>query len=364
MKLKIAVVGGGIFGVTIAWMLAKDGFSVDLFEKREDIFTAASGINQYRLHRGYHYPRSKETIISCIQGEKEFCAVYPEAILNDNITHYYCIAKEGSFVTKDHCKKIFDSFGLEYEIVDLDIVNKNKIEASFEVKEYLFDPFKMKELCWEKLKKYNVNVLLNKEATEEELEEYDLIVIATYSLNNSLLKKYPNAQKNYQFELCEKLILKLPEKFSKKSVVVVDGPFMCMDPFGRTGLFAMGNVVHAIHKRSIGKLPEIPSEYKNLIDQGVIKNPPITNFNAFINSAKEYLPGIEKAEHIGSMFTIRTVLPYREHDDARPTIVEHVGDKTIVVFSGKIPTCIDAAEQVLHLANNKYKKNFQDHNDT
>ena len=28
----------------------------------DDIMKAASGINQYRIHRGYHYPRSFETI--------------------------------------------------------------------------------------------------------------------------------------------------------------------------------------------------------------------------------------------------------------------------------------------------------------
>ena len=60
---RVAVVGGGIFGCTTAWKLAKNGYEVDLFEKNDDIITQASSINQYRLHRGYHYPRSKETAI-------------------------------------------------------------------------------------------------------------------------------------------------------------------------------------------------------------------------------------------------------------------------------------------------------------
>jgi len=96
--MRIAVVGGGIFGSTIAWFLAKANYNVDLFEKENDIFKAASGINQYRLHRGYHYPRSIETMLTCFNGEIEFRSVYSESILVGDIEHYYSIAKEGSFV--------------------------------------------------------------------------------------------------------------------------------------------------------------------------------------------------------------------------------------------------------------------------
>lgn len=46
---------------------------------------------------------------------------------------------------------------------------------------------------------------------------------------------------------------------------------------------------------------------------------------------------------------IRTVLPKREHDDARPTLVERIDERTVSLFSGKIPTCIDAANEVLKL---------------
>ena len=40
------------------------------------------------------------------------------------------------------------------------------------------------------------------------------------------------------------------------------------------------------------------------------------------------------------MFTIRTVLPYRDHDDSRPTIINQIDNKLITVFSGKIPTLL------------------------
>src|SRR3989338_8270724 len=95
--MKVAVVGAGLFGISTALELDRAGHTVTLFEKNSDILQAASGINQYRLHRGYHYPRSKETIQSALITEGSFRKEYGPAII-DGPEHYYCIAKEKSLV--------------------------------------------------------------------------------------------------------------------------------------------------------------------------------------------------------------------------------------------------------------------------
>ena len=46
LHAKIAIVGGGIFGVTAAIKLAQKNLSVDLFERNGDILQEASGIKQ------------------------------------------------------------------------------------------------------------------------------------------------------------------------------------------------------------------------------------------------------------------------------------------------------------------------------
>jgi hypothetical protein len=154
-------------------------------------------------------------------------------------------------------------------------------------------------------------------------------------------------QRDYQFELCEKPVIKLPEQYKNKSVVIMDGPFMCIDPLGDTGLHVMGNVVHAIHSTNIGKFPKYDEKFDELLNKGIVKNPSITNIDKFIHSAKKFFVDIDKMKHIGSMFTFRTVLPNRDKDDARPTLVEKPMDTTFNVFSGKIGTCVNAAEEVL-----------------
>jgi glycine/D-amino acid oxidase-like deaminating enzyme len=61
MGAKIAVAGAGIYGATAAIRLAEQGHQVHLFDPL-GLLRAASAINQYRVHAGYHYPRSAETI--------------------------------------------------------------------------------------------------------------------------------------------------------------------------------------------------------------------------------------------------------------------------------------------------------------
>jgi len=51
------------------------------------------------------------------------------------------------------------------------------------------------------------------------------------------------------------------------------------------------------------------------------------------------------------MYTIRTVLSNRNHDDARPTLVSHEEDNVWSLFSGKIDTCVDASKELIRKIN-------------
>jgi len=343
--MKIAVIGGGIFGVTAAIVLSTK-FEVDLFEKHNDILMAGSDVHQCRIHRGYHYPRSTETVSSVLKSQKSFYDFFSSAIMHD-IEPYYCISKRGSLTSAkeylDFCKRS----GLEYEKSTIAPIDNSKIDLCVKVNENLFDHSKLKKICWNKLQQSQVNINLNNTVNEQIFENYDQIVISTYADLNKLLSHYPGHQLNYQFEVCEKVFVKLPHLFQNKSILIMDGPFMSIDPVGSTDYFIIGDVVNTVHQRNIGKFPEIDEKYIGLLNKGILSNPPISNYNKFINSASEFMPEIKNAEYVGSSFCIKTVLANVDKTDERPTLIRQVTPNITIIFSGKIPTCIETAHEVL-----------------
>lgn len=347
-RIKVAVVGGGIFGVTVAAELADEGHDVDLFEQHRDLLMAASGINQYRLHRGYHYPRSPETARAAKASETSFRSAYGPAVI-DEYDHFYAIAKRDSLTSAQDFIRFCEAMGLEHKPATPPIVRPDAVALCVRVRESLFDPDTLRALCWDRLRRAGVRVHLGTRADPAALESYDFRVIAAYAAINTLLDGASDMRQPYQFEVCEKPVVRLPSVYRGHSVVVMDGPFMCVDPLGRSGLFVLGNVVHAIHHANTGLVPEVPPDLQPLIDAGVIPNLPVTKSPRFIDAAREFFADIERAEHVGSMFTVRAVLPGEDATDARPTLVRRTGERTVTVFSGKVGTCVEAARQVLHL---------------
>ena len=348
--MKIAVIGGGIFGITTALTLAQNN-SVELFEKNNEILRAASGSNQYRVLRGYHYPRSKDTVLGIIRSENSFQNLFAEAIVS-NYEHYYCIAKQHSLTSPQQFLDFCNEFNLVFSNSQISCVNSDSIELCLRVKESIYDPEKLKEISWVKLKQNNVKVNLNTKVNDEIFENFDWVIICTYANLNSLIQKFPESQQEYQFELCEKPVVKLSNSFKNKSIVIMDGPFMCIDPLANTDYHLLCNVVHEIHQTNIGIYPKFDKRFLPLLDSGIVKNPSITNYKRFIDSSIEFFPEIKMAEHIGSMFTIRAVPPRVENTDARPTIVKKIANNVISIFSGKITTCVEAAKEAEEIIKN------------
>ena len=57
-SMRIAVIGGGVFGTMIAVRLAEFGHSVSLLERLPALMQGTSSLAN-RLHFGFHYPRDE-----------------------------------------------------------------------------------------------------------------------------------------------------------------------------------------------------------------------------------------------------------------------------------------------------------------
>lgn len=344
--MRIAVIGGGLFGITAATRLAERGHDVELYEKNSDIMMAASWVNQWRLHRGYHYPRSPETAMACKSSVEPFRETYGSAIIDDT-EHYYAIAAEGSRTTADEYVDHLDRCGLSYERGTPPVLDESRVELSLRVEEARIDPFRLKELCRDRLDALEVTVTLGERVSPPELTGYDYVVVATYA-NSSTTVDQPALEQPYKFELCEKPVVSLPDAFDGWSAVIMDGPFLSLDPYGRTGDSLMSDVVEERHRTNVGLAPEYDEAYEELLDRGLVRDPPITRFDRFVESAARFFPGVEDAIHVGSMYTFRAVLPDVEGTDARPTVVEEESG-VVRIFSGKLVTCATVADRVANL---------------
>ena len=126
MGARIAVAGAGIYGATAAIRLAEQGHDVHLFDPL-GVMRAASAINQYRVHAGYHYPRSPETIKETLEARAEFIEAFEPAIVR-NSRHYYAIPKKDSRTPPDLYEKVMQEHGLSLKPCRPDWMNFDFID--------------------------------------------------------------------------------------------------------------------------------------------------------------------------------------------------------------------------------------------
>ncbi len=341
--MKIAIIGSGFYGCSLAITLSKKN-KVDLYEKEQNIFNGASSCNQFRYHSGYHYPRSQKTVNEINKSKKDFVSFFSNEVFKKT-KNFYAIANKSKVNFKKYSKFLKKNKLYFKQVNILDDVST--IEKSIIVKEKILDFFKTKKKLLNKIKKNKVNLYLNKEFKRSYLKNYDKVLIATYSNNNFVLSNLgiKKLEKN-KYQLVEKIVIQLPEKYKRKSYVVIDGNFVCVDPFLGTKYHLLSDVKLSKIETLISKYPNFNSQKRKYLNKGVIKNKKISRFKEFIQNSSKYLPFLKKAKYIGSMFVVRAIKINKENTDERVTSVNYHNKKIISVLSGKWNNCIYLARNL------------------
>lgn len=331
---KVAVIGAGIFGISAALELSDLGCDVTIFDKEPSICSGATLVNQNRMHRGYHYPRSIATAESSKFYETLFRNRYGKCLID--FDHYYCVAKD-SLVTPEQYLKFCDDVGLEYSLERPDgIVN---VELCVKAKESIFDintliSLLVEELYIRKIKFLRQEVTSIKSSWLVNNMYFDAVVNATYANTNVILKLADLPVADYQYEQCEIVVVSAPLPLNF-GVGVMDGPYSGVLPFGNRGTFMLYDVEHSVLSRTIGELPDLP--------------PPMDDkhrFKRYIDKISQFVPAMSKAIYRYSMYCPKVVLLNHEKDDARPTEIIHSADGFYSVFSGKISAALPAARKI------------------
>jgi hypothetical protein len=169
--MKICVVGAGWYGCHITRMLGHLNFDVTLFESESEIFTGASGLNQNRLHLGFHYARNHRTRIQSLTGFGDFKKTYGSLLfpIEKNI---YAVPQNDSLLDFQTYKGIMSSSGLSFNECSNPYFLES-IEGALETKEGGISVKAAREFF---LKEIGANLRLNTKVVDIEQRDNSVIV--------------------------------------------------------------------------------------------------------------------------------------------------------------------------------------------
>jgi hypothetical protein len=336
-KAKIAIAGAGIYGGTTAIRLAEQGHDVHLFDPL-GILNAASGINQFRIHSGYHYPRSPETIQETMGARAEFLQSFAPAIVR-NSRHYYAIPHEGSQTPPELFEQVMAEHNIPLQPCRPEWMNFDFIDKCYEVEEQIYDPEVLRDVLTQQIESLGIR-FHKQEFTQAMRPDYDFVVWATYGLGPSR-----GLFKSVKYQVAEKILIRLPAQLRGISLVVVDGPFTAFDPYGSSERSMWGSAKHSNHWTTTDPTEPIPEQYRSLLNGSGFEPISWTRFDAMRQDATLAVPDSAEAVYLGSRFTIRVV----ENDpkqDRRTLYVQETAPGEIHIFSGKVVSAVKAARLV------------------
>jgi FAD dependent oxidoreductase len=357
--MKILVIGGGLFGCSVAIELARNkSFQVTIVEKEFDIMMNASKVNHNRLHLGYHYLRSIPTAVQSIEGLLSFMFNYGEAVITQ-FPNYYAIAKKGSKTSADEFIGFCHEVGIGYddEFPDASIMNREKIEASFKVPEPIFDYDRLKSSVKKSIGRNKIELRLNTHVKKLEkkqfgfslelngkVEEFDVVVNSTYVNVNYFTKALNLPEEKLLFEDVVIPFFLYPS--NKFGLTIMDGEFCSVMPKGSNqNEFLLYHVKYSVLDHCFG--------YSNQLNQ----NDNIEEYIRLIyEKSSEFYPFLKKVNNFGRWRTIRTV--HENNSDARVTELFSFDelDNYFVILSGKISTCMQVALRLRHILEGKESK--------
>jgi hypothetical protein len=334
VRATIAVAGAGIYGSTAAIRLAEQGHDVRLFDPI-GILRAASAINQYRIHSGYHYPRSPETILETLEARGEFCETFAPAIVR-NSRHFYAIPREGSLTSPAVFENVMAASNLGFRRSRPGWMDFDFIDECYEVEESLYDPEILRQLITTRIQALGIP-FEQRAFTPEMRQDFDFVVWATYGLGPS--RGIFNIAK---YQVAEKILIQLPPSIEGIALVVIDGPFTAFDPYGNSHFSLFGSAKHTNHWTTNDPFDPIPKKYAHLLNRPDFEPYQETRFEAMRRDSALAVPFSKDAVYLGSRFTIR-VVEDNPAEDRRTLYLRETHPGEFHIFSGKVVCAVKAA---------------------
>jgi hypothetical protein len=347
--MKIAVIGSGFYGSSVALELSKDypDIKIDLYEKCNDIFKGAASNNQHRIHKGFHYPRSNETIDQILNNYQSFKDKYHDLIspVKDN---YYLIEKNSKVNLEEYINK-YKSFGIPFREIDNfevePFVNTELIEGGISNTEEVINLKKAYEYFKERItNSKNISLKLKKNITEIDGnkiddEKYDYIINCTYN-NPNLGIVSKDKILNLKYEIC---IIPVVENFFKEDIciTIMDGKYVS----------AYQNGLGDITLSSVSYTPYFKTDYheefitklrRDSIDKDLMLK---YDIHKLLNHCSEYFKGVNTSTPLKELYLSPKVKLKEDTNDLRTTSIVRDGC-VISVLCGKISSIVSTYELI------------------
>ncbi len=353
MNKKIAIIGGGLFGITCYLKLKKKNLNCTLFEKRNDLLLGASTNNLNRVHFGYHYPRDDKTANQSYKGYLSFKKFYRKSIIT-NFENYYAIAEGSKIDFKDYIK-FCKRNSLKFKIVKKKKLNFNLnfIKGCIKVKEPIYDWQLIRREVKDKILKLKNNQIKKNEIvkkiekdkgflieTNKNKYHFDLIIDASYEQSNFLTKNFnQNIKRKYQLVVVYEFNAK---NFKNMGLAVMDGNFFSFLPKGKKNKHLFYHVKYSILKEKVGK------SYPNSWLKDKKLNLKIKKFSKLaIGDFKKFLPDLKINITSKTHINPRVLLPNVERTDRRISQINEITKNYFQIFSAKVDHSVDIADKIL-----------------
>lgn len=363
-KYDAVVIGAGFYGVSIALFLVKqrDFKKVLVVEQTGEICSQASYKNQARLHNGYHYPRSYTTAYRSRINFPRFVTEFHQAIKSDFIK-LYAIARKNSKVTSNQFVRFCTEIGAPIEAAPAGLAKlfePRLIEDVFLVEEYAFDAAKIATLSRFELDKSGVEVRTRTKVTDiskadsmglsvsmraeidgNQRVQSRYVFNCSYAGLNHFQGEFPLVRAAFKHEITEMALLELPEALKGIGVTVMDGPFFSCMPFPARDLHSLSHVRYTPHTSWMSQKEVNPYEKLQNYHQH-------TRVDRMLRDSARYLPALNGAKYVESLFEVKTVLMKNEVDDGRPILFEKSSELPgcYSILGGKIDNIYDVLEKI------------------
>jgi glycine/D-amino acid oxidase-like deaminating enzyme len=355
------IIGGGFYGASIAiYLKTKRGFeNVLLVERESNLLLRASYNNQARVHNGYHYPRSFTTAFRSRVNLPQFIQDYPQTVKRD-FTKLYAIARRNSKVSAKQFERFCREIGAKLEPAPdnmLELFETRLIEDVFLAEEYAFDAAKLAEYARQDLNQCGVEIRLNTSVSsiqklqnglsvsfnesKQEILSSRYVFNCTYSGLNQIKGDFPGTQTKLKHEITEMGLIQVPPILASIGVTVMDGPFFSMMPFPAEGLHTLSHVRYTPHNHWVDQPNLNPYQKLDSYDCE-------TRIDRMVRDVSRYMPSIQDAKYVESLFEIKTVLVKNEGDDGRPILFENHFQLPgcYSILGGKIDNIFDVLEKL------------------